>query len=369
MKLSFTERVNEYKAVRKIKRYWLTIAFGLGFLVDNITLNRVDQVFDNIVLLSYVVIAMAALLLLYAGTVGKLGEYYSPRARAYAPLAVQYAFGGLLSGMLIFYGRSGAWVESWPFLVIILAAIFFNETIRDRSDRLIYNLVIFFVGLVSYCVLVIPVLTGFMGPWIFFGSCLVALMFMYGFMQVLYRIIPHFLDMQMKVIIFSIGCVFVGFNFLYFANVIPPIPLSLKDVGIYHSVIRFDTGVYQLKYEEGKWWQFFRDSDKVFHPVSGGNVYCFAKVFAPTRLDTNIEHHWEYYDEVRGEWESRNRLGYSISGGRGDGYRGYTQVRNYEDGKWRCSVETTRGQVLGREVFWIDSSQPPANLITKQDEG
>lgn len=361
------ERARRHKVTRALQRYWLTAAFLLGFLVDNLTLNRVDQVFDNIILLSYVIIAMAALLTLYAGTAGKLGEHYSPKALKYAPLAVQYAFGGLLSGMLIFYGRSGAWVESWPFLAVFLAAIYFNETIRDRSDRLIYNLAIFFIGLVSYCVLVIPVLTGWMGPWIFLLSGLLALMLMYGFMQLLYRIIPRFIELQMKTIVFSIGCVYVGFNFMYFADIIPPIPLSLKDVGIYHQVVRFDNGQYQLKYEEGKWWQFFRDSDKVFHPTPDGNVYCFAKVFAPTRLATDIEHHWEYFNETTDEWETHGRLGYSIAGGRGDGFRGYTQIRNWQDGKWRCSVETERGQVLGRETFRIDSSEAPAPLVTRID--
>lgn len=358
------DRLLSHPVTGKLKRYWLTVAFLLGFVVDNLTLNRVDQVFDNIILLTYVVLAAAALVILYAGTVGKLGEHYSARARKYAPLLVQYAFGGLLSGMLIFYGRSGAWVESWPFLLVILAAIYFNETITDRTERLIYNIAIFFIGLMSYTVLVVPVITGWMGPWIFIASGLVALMVMYGYMQLLYRIIPHFIDMQRKVIVFSIGTVFVGFNFLYFTNIIPPIPLSLKDVGIYHSVIRLDNERYQLKYEEGRWWQFFRDSDTVFHPRPGGNVYCFAKVFAPTRLATDIVHNWEYQEPATREWVSYARLPYSIKGGRGDGYRGYTLIRNWQDGKWRCSVETARGQVLGREVFTVDSSEPTRPLVT-----
>jgi hypothetical protein len=358
------DRLLSHPVTGKLKRYWLTVAFLLGFVIDNLTLNRVDQVFDNIILLTYVILAAAALLILYAGTVGKLGERHSYTARKYAPLLVQYAFGGLLSGMLIFYGRSGAWVESWPFLAVILAAIYFNETITNRTERLIYNIAIFFIGLMSYAVLVIPVLTGWMGPWIFIASGLLALMLMYGYMQLLYRIIPHFIEMQLKVIVFSIGCVYVGFNFLYFTNIIPPIPLSLKDVGIYHSVIRLDGERYQLKYEEGKWWQFFRDSDTVFHPEPGGNVYCFAKVFAPTRIATEIVHNWEYQDPVSGEWESYARLPYPIQGGRDDGYRGYTLIRNWQDGKWRCSVETERGQVLGREVFTVDSSEPPAPLVT-----
>ncbi len=346
-------------------RHWLTVAFLLGFVVDSITLNRVDQIFDNLVLLTYVILATAALLLLYAGVSEKLGEKRSPIARKYMPLVIQYAFGGLLSGMLIFYGRSGALVESWPFLAAILLAIYYNETIIDRSNRLIYNLTIFFVGLFSYVVLVIPVLTGHMGAGVFVVSGVLAVALMYGFLKMLYKIIPHFLTMQMRSIVFMLGIVYVSFNFLYFSNMIPPIPLSLKEVGIYHSVTKVADGVYRLSYEEGQWWQLFRKSDKVFHPDESGQVYCYARVFAPTKLETDIEHHWEYFNEEEKKWQTYDRLSYSIAGGRDQGYRGYTYIENYFQGKWRCSVETRRGQVLGREVFSIDSSEGPGTIVNR----
>ena len=120
------------ESIATVRRYWLTFAFFFGFVIDNITLNRVDQLFDNFVLFSYVIIAMLSILYLYAGTAGKMPEHWIPYARKYAPLLIQFSFGGLLSGMLIFYGRSGSWSESWPFLLVILAVIYGNETIRDR---------------------------------------------------------------------------------------------------------------------------------------------------------------------------------------------------------------------------------------------
>jgi len=344
------------KSIARVKRHWMTLSFVFGFILDNITLNRVDQLFDNFVLASYVVLAMVALMLLYASAAhkihGKLGEL----ARKYSSLLVQFSFGGLLSGMLIFYGRSGAWEQTWPFMIIILLAIYGNETIHDRASRLIYNLAILFIGLFSYTVLVIPVFTGWMGPWIFAGSGLLALFIMYQFIQLLLRIVPNFMALQMRAIVFTIGAIFVSFNFLYFANIIPPIPLSLKSVGIYHSVVRFEDGTYQLKYEDGRWFEPFKNSDDTFHAVPGDTLFCFAQVFAPTKLATDIVHVWESKNKESGEWEEHVRLSYNISGGRGAGFRGYTLIENYTDGKWRCSVETPRGQVLGREVFKIDST-------------
>lgn len=353
------------KAVTKVRRYWMTIAFVLGFVVDNITLNRVDQVFDNLVLFTYVILAMVSLALLYASVAGKIADRWADKVRYYGPLLVQFSFGGLLSGMLIFYGRSGAWAESWPFMLIILLAIYGNETIHDRASRLIYNLAILFIGMFSYVVLVIPVLTGKMGAWIFVGSGLLALTIMYAFIRFLYRIIPKYLDLHMRSIVFVLGLIFVCLNTFYFTNIIPPIPLSLKDVGIYHSVVHFENGDYQLKYEDGKWWQPFKKSDDTFHAVTGDNIFCFAKVFAPTKLETEIYHRWEYYDEEARHWVETARLPYSISGGRADGFRGYTLIRNYRAGDWRCSVESKRGQVLGREYFAVTTDEQPRELVTR----
>lgn len=358
-------KLDHNRTIRQLQRYWLTVAFLGGFLLDNITLNNVEQTFDNIILATYVILSMVALTVLYAGSAGKLPFGLNGFARSYAPLFVQFAFGGLLSGMLIFYGRSGAWVQSWPFLLIILAVILGNETIRDRAGRLVFNFAILFVGLFSYVVLMVPVFTGVMGPWVFVGSGLIALLILYIFLQVLFHVIPNFLSLHMRSIVFTIGVLYCSLNVLYFTNIIPPIPLSLKDAGIYHSVIRFNNGDYELKYEDGAWWQPFKDSDRTYHPTVGGAVFCFAQVFAPTKLQTQIVHVWEYHDEVSGSWREHARISYSIAGGRDGGYRGYTQISNTRAGKWRCSVETERGQVLGREVFWVDPTRPVGTLVTR----
>src|SRR5690606_38114812 len=137
-------------------------------------------------------------------------------------------------------------------------------------------------------------------------------------------LVPRFIGIHSQSIVFTIGLIYVGLNGLYFTNIIPHIPLSLKQVGMYHSVVRFEIGDYQLKYEAGEWWQPFKQSDDVYHARPGDNIFCFAKVFAPTRLSTDIYHVWEHYDEAKGEWIEYLRTSYSIAGGRDSGYRGYT---------------------------------------------
>lgn len=349
------------------KERFLTVAFLLGFVVDNFTLNRIDQLFDVLLLTFYVVLAMASMICLYASTAEKFSERFNPTIRKYAPLFMQYAFGGLFSGMLIFYGRSGSLLVSWPFLLIIVGVILGNETIRDRVHRFIYNIVMLFVGLISYVVLIVPVVLGHMGALVFVGSGVLALLIMFTFIRVLRMVVPRFVQLHLRALIFVIGTIFAIFNFLYFTNIIPPIPLSLKDVGIFHSVVRFEDGSYQLKYEKGSWWQFYKKSDDVFHPVAGGSIFCFAKVFAPTKIQTDIYHKWEYYDDVQKEWIEYFRLSYPITGGGAEGYRGYTLIENYREGTWRCTVETGRGQVLGREKFKVDQTDGIYELVTQRE--
>lgn len=363
----FVTKIRRTPIYQFCRKHWLTIMFVVGFVNDFLLLNQVDNVFDNAILLFYVTLAATSILLLYASTAGRLPEKINDFFRRYTPMALQYAFGGLLSGMLIFYGRSSSLTDGWPFLLIFAIVIYLNETTKDRSGRLVLNMSIFFVGLLSYVVLVIPVLTGWMNEWVFVGSGILALAIMLLLMVILRQIVPNFISLHWRVLLFSIGSIFAAMNFLYFTNIIPPIPLSLKDVGIYHSVVRFDDGQYQLSYEEGEWWRFWKRSDKVFHPVSGGNAFCFASIFAPAKLSTDIYHRWEYYDEAAGKWVTHSRLQYPISGGRASGYRGYTQIANFRDGEWRCTVETERGQVLGREKFEIDTTGQPADLATRLD--
>ncbi len=349
-----------------VRNHFLTTMFVLGFLLDNLTLNRVDQAFDNFVLAAYVVLAMTAIVLHYAGIAERLTRPLNNFARNWAPGLMQYAFGGLLSGMLIFYGRSSALFESWPYILMILLAILGNETIKNRDQRLVYNLAIFFIGMFSYVVLMVPVWTGKMGPGVFIGSGLLALVIMYWFFKLLVWTVPNFILLQKRTVVFTIGLIYVVFNVFYFANIIPPIPLSLVSLGIYHSVVKFDDGRYQLTYEEPPWWLPLRKANGTFHYSAGDNMFCYASVFAPTKLAIDIYHKWEYYDDGQGKWMEHARLPYPIKGGRDDGFRGYTVIESVRAGEWRCTVETERGQALGREVFEVVQGAK-GELVTRID--
>jgi len=311
------------------------------------------------------VLATMSLIVFYAAIAERFGEWWSHKLYQITQLTLPYALGGLFSGMLIFYGRSGDIIASWPFLVFIIGAILGNELIHDRGRRLVFNVLAYFVGLFSYLVLVVPVLTGYLGAWVFVGTGLIALAIVYGVILVLARIIPHYMQLEMRHMVFMIFGTFVTLNGLYFMNLIPPIPLSLKELVIVQSVIRFpDTGQYELKYEEIPWWNIMAQTRPTIHPTGSG-VSCFSNVFAPAKIATDIYHQWDLYNEAEGKWQERFRYAYPITGAATDGYRGYTTTNNYQSGKWRCSVKNERGQLLGHKVFYIDTSEAPGELTTR----
>ena len=349
--------------INTVRHHWLTVAFFLGFLTDVILLNRVDDLVDNLILLFYVLLATTAMLLLYVGVAERAPAFAAGFLKKYSPILMQYSFGGLLSGMLIFYGRSGDLIASAPFLLLILAVILGNEFVGKRSDKLVYNIGLYFIGLFSYIVLVVPVILGKMGDGIFILSGVITLLLITVVIQILYRIIPNFMQVNTRRVIATVGFIYIGFNVLYFTNIIPPIPLSLTELEIEQSVVRMTDGNYRIVSEPQVWYRRLPLVKKELHPT-GGSIACFARVYAPTKLQTEIFHRWEYQD-ANGDWKERFRLGYTISGANKGGYRGYTQLQNFSDGVWRCSVETERGQVLGRTTVVIDTSKRPKETVTR----
>lgn len=346
------------------RRHWLTLAFIAGFATDLILLDKVDDWTDNLILLTYVSLATLSLVLFYVGVAQKASPRLSVWLVEFMPVLMQYAFGGLLSGMLIFYGRSGDWLASAPFLLLLIGVVVANELVQKRSDRLIYNVAVYFVGVFSYAVLIVPVWLGVVGPYIFFLSGLLAVAITLFLIKLLKFIIPNFLILQKRLLVFVVGALYAGMNLLYFLNLIPPIPLSLLEIGVYQDISRDQTtGSYLLEWNQPRWYENLPFVTPVFYPSPGQGAACFARVFAPHRLSTEIVQRFEFVDAA-GVWQERSRVTYTVTGEATNGYRGYSEVSTVTDGTWRCSIENTRGQVLGRQVFVVDTSRAPQNVVT-----
>ena len=192
-----------------------------------------------------------------------------------------------------------------------------------------------------------------MGALIFVASGFISLIYIGVFIYIVYRFTPGLYNKSRDVLLLSILSLYVFINILYFTNIIPPIPLSLKDGGVYHLVEKNKDGNYIARGEKKDFLDKFSLSQKI-HLDVGESVYVFGSVFAPTDLDINITHDWQYFDDTLSEWVSANQITFPIKGGRGEGYRGYSKKENIFEGAWRVDIKTERDQVVGRIRFDIE---------------
>src|SRR3989338_4457057 len=154
--------------IHKHEKYFSPGAMLLGFIIDSLTLTRADVWLDNLILLSYLLLAGISILLLNAYAAGRLQKL--GRLIVLLPLAMQFAFGGLFSGFVVLYSRSASLMASWPFIGIIAALMIGNEYFRNRYRRLVFQIGIYFLAIFSYFIFAVPVLLNSIGPLIFIVS-------------------------------------------------------------------------------------------------------------------------------------------------------------------------------------------------------
>lgn len=341
-----------------------TVAFLFGFVFDNLTLTRIDLLRDNLILFAHLTIVAFSIIVinLFDGEVLR-GRFWE-RGRYWLPILMQFSFGGLFSGFFVFYARSSSFAASWLFLLFLVGLLVGNEFFRNRYLRMNFQISMFYAAIFAYMIFFVPVVVGRMGGWVFLLSGLVSLLLISLLLYALRRFIPHRIEAARNLLAVSIGGIFLLMNLLYFFNVIPPIPLSLKKVDVYHFLTPAVGGGYEAKYEDEPWHAFLQRYKRV-HLRGGSSLYVYSAIFAPTRLSISVVHHWQYFDEVKDEWVTSSKIGFPISGGRDGGYRGYTKKSNPKPGWWRVSVETERGQSLGRIKFKVEETENLPPLQTK----
>ena len=347
--------------ILKNRAHGPSVAFALGFIWDSLTLTRVDLLYDNLVLTFYLTVAALSIVLFQAYEAGRLHSGIMERTVPWLPFIMQFAFGGLMSGYIIYYSRSGTLIGSWPFLLFLLTLFIGNEVFKKRYQILTFQLSILFIAFFSYTIFSVPVLLRSIGTPQFLLSGAVSLTLIGVIVGIIYYTARARLCEARLPILYAITGIYLFFNIAYFTNIIPPIPLALKDLGIYHSVIKTPEG-YAVSYERPPWYRFFDVTSRTYHFTPGEPMYALSAVFAPTRLDTTILHRWSYYDPRAEKWTVLSEISFPILGGRGGGYRGYSLKNNIRAGRWRIEVVTPSGQLIGRRTFTVKSADTAPDL-------
>lgn len=338
---------------RLYRKYERVLVPGLilsGFLFDIIAFQHLD--ISTTFLQLGARAGLAGVAILYAEIYD--GNLHMPRGvvfsylRFLAPLVLQFSFGALMSTAFIFYWFSGALSVSWPIMLAFILLVISNEAFRHYYLRVSVQIGVYAFVLFAYMTLLFPFLFHSLSASIFVLGGAVSSAILLGMIALIYWLSPS-IRSETRGMAISVACVFLVMNALYFLNVIPPIPLSIREAGIYHNV-QVIGGEYVLTGEDESWYDRLLPGQTV-HADPDGRVYAYTAIFAPTALETTIYHRWEFYDETTNAWVTKDRLSYPIKGGRDGGYRGYTYKTNLTPGKWRVIVETERGQVLGTISF------------------
>lgn len=342
------------------ERHLGAVVFVAGFVTDVITFVLLDISLVNLVFAGYLALAAAAVLLSHAlasHPPERAGVGYRS-ALVLLPLAAQYLIGNLLSGFLIFYTKSSVVLASWPFLVLLLLIFVGNEWFRKYKDRIAFMAVLLFFTGYAYAVFALPLFLGTLGPPVFLGSTALALGGFTLYMLLLRAVGRARLVQSIGVIRIAVLGITLALTASYFTGLVPPIPLTLTEGGIYHDV-RVVNGNYELKAEAMRAWYDPRPQE--VHVTGGEPLFAFASVFAPVRFGATVVHRWQRYDEGADAWVTQSRIAFTITGGRLGGYRGYSEVANVLPGAWRVRVETENGQVIGQMRFTaIRAATPPA---------
>jgi hypothetical protein len=337
------------------------VLFLLGFLTDIITVALVPLRSVLILFGVYLVIAFGASLLGHMAHAGRLGSRTFARALpTLASLFVQYLVGAILSGCLIFFARSGALVVSWPFLFVLGLIILGNELFRRYRMHLVFQTVLLFLALYAYMIFALPLALLRVDSSVFLFSTGAALLLFALFLVLLWRIgRERFSEAFAK----TMGGVTLGtivFVGAYFTGLVPPIPLALSEVGVYNRIERSGGSYVLYGTTQPPWWQVW--AHDVPH-VPGTPLYVYSSVFAPVAFSASITHEWQRYDEVEARWVRETLVAFPITGGREGGYRGYSIKDNPAPGRWRVSIATMSGQVIGRMYFNVEETTSLPSLL------
>ncbi|MEC9466023.1 MAG: DUF2914 domain-containing protein [Myxococcota bacterium] len=338
------------------KTWSAAAAFVGGLGLDILTLGRIDD--PTNVLLQGIYLVLAGTILCLSSVERSEWHYTGIRLRRlaargltrYGDFIFHFLMGALLSAFTIFYFKSASSLVSGLFLLSLVALLLLNELKSLQQLGPVFKVVLYQLAVVSYATYVIPLWVGEIRTGLFVSGVVISACVTAGLVAMMWKLGCELGQLKRHVMgpAALVLALFVG---LYGFQVLPPIPLSVQFMGVFHGVERVD-GNYHLQAESRPWYQP-PWADHVYHGRDGEPVYIFTRVFAPRDFSDKVYLRWEHRRESGG-WYTTDRIPLRIIGGRGLGFRGYAYKQNYQPGDWRTYVETADGREIGRFAFRIE---------------
>lgn len=346
-----------------------TLIFVGGFLFDVFTLSDVD---DPLTMIQQAVYLLLIGTFIYFETLESLKSWSVPRwlqkIWVIREIAMHFLLGSLLSLYSLFFFKSASVATSFVFLIVMAALLVANEFPQLQKRGPLVRWALWTLCLLSYLQILLPIALGYVGWLPFLLAWLVTTAALGGVYWLMTRGMKEFLP-ESRRLLWPSGAALVVFLVLYIFKMVPPVPIALKDIGIYHKVEKVGDQ-YILTFEK-PWWKFWHRGDQDFQARPGDVIYTYFAVSSPGRIQDRIKIRWMYKDPRAG-WQRADAQEIQIRGGRGDGYRGFAFKRNFQEGDWRVQVETNDEREIGRLSFTVTrvaASEPPAQVTTQTAPG
>ena len=366
----------------KYRKFIPATFFFAGFAWDAFSLGQSAGIIDLMLLILYV--SLAALILLWVARykiahdrIRSLDEY-APQytlekdesVQTKAPyMLLQFIYGSLLSALFVLYFISAGALGAIIWTLIIGGLLITNEYLEDDYKRFTLNWAM--LGLCSILVLnfILPTLVGSISAvWFYLStllgtSCVVLLK---RFAEQQYRVSLTAIDQSLYVNLapskqrlgriqptLLIGMFMI---IVYQMNIIPPVPLVKRDMQVGLDLQRIQNGryktTYQISQQKASIWEFWHKTTNMILVADDDKVFCLSMIFAPSGLSVRLIHRWEY--ETKQGWRLISKQGFVLSGGRSQGFRGFTAKQNLRIGHWRVLVETETQQTVGSYDFYVE---------------
>ena len=357
-----------YRHILRLGDFFPAIFFFGGFLWDALTIGQNVAALDLYIFGVY--LSVAAFILYVIGRPSyvdadaihlstRLGKLRS-RIRLsslhwphFPYFLLQFIYGNLLSSLFILYFKSASHWLAWLMCLLLGGLLVANEYLESEYKRFTLSWALF-----GFCAMLLfnfalPFLIGSIHPIWFYLSTLMGLVAAHC----LYKYTPNHLGSIKPVWMIALLLMLA-----YTVDMIPPVPLVKRDIAVAYALTKVD-GSFQLKQQPSDWFVFWRKTSNDLQVLPGQRVYCVSSVFAPPGLNAKLYHRWQLYNKKLG-WQTQSLIGFSLVGGRYNGFRGYTYKQNLAAGEWRVAVETENNKTVAIYIFTVKTVSTAMPTVT-----
>lgn len=332
----------------------LLFFFG-GFLFDVVMLPDLDETIGIVQQVVYLALIGAILLLeLVLESRPDLVSARWNRVWQYRSIPTHFFLGTLFNIYSLFFLKSSSFFSSFLFVILLMGVIVANEMKSVRKSGVDVKMGLYIACLFCFFSVFFPLMLGQVGWLPFFLALVATILFLFFAKWLLKGKVPA--QWIQRRVLFPGAIVVTAVFFLYQLGLIPPVPLSIKKIGVYHGIEKKE-GDYRMLHEKPAW-KFWQNGDQDFKAAPGDKIFLFASIYSPARFaDTVVVHWWQ--KDSRG-WQSTDKIPMNITGGRHGGFRGLATKQNYTPGRWCVTVESNDGREIGRVYFTVEAAEAPA---------